>query len=286
MNVNTITLKSINKSTLKNNYIEKLIYKPNNIEHKGIINIQENNDKFEIFSKNNLNMNKKTSNKVLCVNSCEICCLEQNMLFNWKVFMRDEFEKPYFYKLKKCLHKKNFLPQAKDIFKFTHFFPVEQTKIVIVGQDPFHDPKRASGLAFSSTKISSSLRNIYNEIKRTYYDFDIPNHGNLDHWASQGVLLINTILTVEVNKPDSHKNIGWEFFTKSLISKISKYEKIVFMLLGKYAQTLIKHVSKDNLILLSSHPSAKGVRESFCGNNHFILANEYLQKNNKNPIKW
>ncbi|KAM0673099.1 hypothetical protein GVAV_003445 [Gurleya vavrai] len=134
--------------------------------------------------------------------------------------------------------------------------------------------------------MSSSLRNINKEINKSYPNRTYCKSGDLTNWARQGVLLLNCILTVEEKKPLSHKNIGWEIFTARIINEISKIKGVVFMLWGNSAKEMEKHIENGNLVLKSSHPSAKGVREEFGGCNHFKIANEYLVANGKAEIEW
>lgn len=159
-----------------------------------------------------------------------------------------------------------------------------------MGQDPYHNPNQATGLAFSvpiNVRIPPSLRNIYKELANDISGFKIPNHGNLENWARQGVLLLNDVLTVEHNQPASHSKIGWKDFTLAILNAINKNcRNVVFILWGNYAKSKIKHLdSKSHLILTSAHPSPFSAIK-FYGCRHFSKANDYLIKCGKTPIDW
>lgn len=221
---------------------------------------------------------------------CEICCLELLINEKWREILKDEFLKEYFVNIKKLLHFKSFFPENKNIFACLNYFSIENTKVVIIGQDPYHGDGQATGLSFSvpqHKKVPPSLKNIFKELKEDISGFKIPNHGNLVEWAKQGVLLINDILTVEKNKPGSHRNYGWQYFTQSIIQHINtKCFNVVFMLWGRYAKS--KSILIDcnrHLILESGHPSPFSAKLFFkC--KHFSKANEFLIKNSKTPINW
>ena len=185
---------------------------------------------------------------------------------------------------------KPFFPEEHNIFKAFELCPFEKTKVVIIGQDPYHGPNQAMGLSFSvpqHIKIPPSLRNIFKEL---YSDLKIEKtHGDLTSWAEQGVLLLNSVLTVEPGKPNSHKNIGWESFTDEIIHILnSKKENIVFILWGKYAQKKASAVdSKKHLVLCAHHPSPLSAnRGGFFGCKHFSQCNEYLISKQLDPIHW
>jgi len=212
----------------------------------------------------------------------------------WLKVLEMEFTKPYFIDLKSKLidaknHNAIIYPQGHLIFNAFELAPWESVKVVIIGQDPYHQPGQAMGLSFSVPKniqIPPSLRNIYKEINRDL-GVAIPKHGDLTTWAKQGVLLLNSILTVEANKPASHKNFGWEIFTDAAIKNISdNKENIVFMLWGNHAQNKKSLIdSKKHLILESRHPSPLA-GNSFVGNNHFSTCNKYLVSKNLKEIAW
>ena len=213
---------------------------------------------------------------------------------SWYELLKDEFDKDYFLKLRQFIKNeyktKQIFPHPKDIFKAFELTPVNDVKVVILGQDPYHGADQAHGLAFSvqeNIKIPPSLSNIYKEL---YDDLNIPikRSGNLEYWAKQGVLLLNTVLTVESGKANSHKNIGWEKFTESVISLISKKKEIlVFLLWGNYAHKKEDFIESNNhLILKSVHPSPLSAYNGFFGSKHFSKANNFLKKNNIKEIVW
>ncbi len=216
---------------------------------------------------------------------------------DWKQIFKKEKKKKYFSKIinflnKEYKKKKIIYPPKKNIFKIFKLIKFKKIKVVILGQDPYYNENQAHGLAFSILphikKIPQSITNIYKEIKNEFNLFKIPLNGYLINWVKQGIFLFNTILTVEKNKPCSHKNIGWEIFSDNIIKYINKYlKKIVFLLWGKYAQNKIKLINnKKHLILCSSHPSPLSVNKGFWGCNHFKKTNNFLKKNNIKPIIW
>ena len=222
---------------------------------------------------------------------------------DWKNELKEIFNSNYVVKLIKYIEKeyenKIIFPKKDDIFKAFNICKYDNLKVVIIGQDPYFNPNQANGLAFSVNKnipLPPSLKNIYKEIENEFnLKFTDKDNGDLTYLANQGVLLLNSILTVECDKPLSHKKIiddennilSWEYITNQIISKISSLKKnIVYLLWGNYAKNKIKYIdTNDNLILTSGHPSPLSAR-FFFGNNHFIKTNEYLLKNNKEPIKW
>ena len=185
---------------------------------------------------------------------------------------------------------KTIFPPKENIFEAFKYTPLDKVKVVILGQDPYHGEGEAHGLAFSvnhGIKIPPSLKNIYKEINLEY-GYDIPNTGYLVNWAKQGVLLLNTVLTVEKDKPASHKAKGWEVFTDRIISELNESDNpIVFMLWGNYAKSKLDLLNNSkHLVLESVHPSPFSARNGFFGNNHFKLANEFLKKNGLEEIDW
>lgn len=212
---------------------------------------------------------------------------------SWRPFLESEFNKPYFRELADFLHNeyenKTIFPPKKLVFSaFTT--NLNDVKVVILGQDPYHTPGAAEGLAFSvpsSQPIPPSLINIYKEI-----DSDIGHHnnpsGNLRNWQKQGVLLLNTVLTVEAHRPKSHAGKGWEIFTTAVISYLNdSRDNLVFMLWGRDARNkkfLID--SSRHLILEAAHPSPLSAHNGFFGCKHFSSCNDYLEKNGLTPIKW
>lgn len=213
----------------------------------------------------------------------------------WLKVLSDEFNQDYIHKLKLFLIEqktqgKNVFPKGEDIFNALDSTPFNQVKVVIIGQDPYHGPNQAHGLCFSVQKgvaIPPSLRNIYKELKQDI-GFNIPNHGNLQSWANQGVLLLNSVLTVNQAQAASHKDKGWERFTDRIITELNKHQKnIVYMLWGAYAQKKGKNIdANNNLILKSVHPSPLSAHRGFLGCKHFSQCNQYLQDNNKTVINW
>ncbi len=216
-------------------------------------------------------------------------------MITWKKIFYKEKKKKYFINLIKFIKneykKKIILPKIKKIFNTFKYTKFNKIKIVIIGQDPYYKKNQAQGLAFSISKkikITESIKNIYREIKNEYPKYKIPKHGCLKKWSKQGILLLNSILTVEQNKPLSHKNIGWEKFTNNIITNINKYlKKIIFMLWGKYSQNKINLINKKKHIILStSHPSPLSFNKGFNGCNHFKLVNKILKKLKRKKIKW
>jgi uracil-DNA glycosylase len=214
---------------------------------------------------------------------------------SWKRHLAVEFEKDYFEGIKKFIlaekQKGNVIfPPGNLIFNAFVQTPFDKVKIVILGQDPYHGVGQAHGLSFSvpfGVTPPPSLKNIYKELE-TDIGFKVPNHGNLEAWAKQGVFLLNAFLTVNAAQPGSHQKSGWEIFTDAVIKKISNERfHVVFMLWGKFAQqkeTLID--SSKHLILKAAHPSPFSAHSGFFGCKHFSKANEYLQANSIAPIDW
>lgn len=217
----------------------------------------------------------------------------------WKISFKNEMQKPYFLEMKTNLNniihqqKKTVYPLESDIYTFAKLCPkINDIKVVVIGQDPYHNPKEAHGLAFSVQKgitIPPSLRNIYKELENDVSSFKKPNHGCLIGWAEQGVLLLNATLTVEKNKPNSHSKLGWQTFTDSIINHINKNcNNVVFMLWGGFAKKKGSKIdSKKHCILVSNHPSPLSAnRGGWFGTKHFSKANDYLIKNNRESIDW
>lgn len=214
---------------------------------------------------------------------------------SWKAILKDEFEKPYFVELSRIvreayLGKTSVFPPPKNIFNAFELCSFKEVCVVILGQDPYHGAGQAHGLCFSvqdGVKVPPSLQNIYKEIKDDVGS-EIPEGGNLEKWASQGVLLLNAVLTVEAGKPASHQGIGWEQFTDAVIQKISdEKEHIVFLLWGKYAQDKGSKIdTKKHLVLKAPHPSPFSAYTGFFGCKHFSKTNEYLKQNGLMEIEW
>ena len=214
---------------------------------------------------------------------------------SWKEILKDEFHKSYFQQI--VLHLKTeratgaiIYPSGTQIFNAFDKTPFDKVKVVILGQDPYHNPKQAMGLSFSvpvGIPPPPSLVNIYKELK-TDIGMEIPKTGNLTKWAEQGILLLNAVLTVRANEPASHSKIGWMNFTDAVIKKISDEKKgVVFLLWGKFAQD--KQVLIDatkHYVLKAAHPSPLSAYNGFFGCKHFSKTNELLTKQGIEPIDW
>jgi uracil-DNA glycosylase len=213
---------------------------------------------------------------------------------SWKHVLANEFEQPYFQAITTFVRKeiqegKTIYPPGPLMFNAFAQTPFDKVKVVILGQDPYHNPLQAMGLSFSVPKevrTPPSLVNIYKEIKADL-DLPIPPHGDLTAWAQQGVFLLNAILTVEANKAASHQQVGWHFFTDAVIKRLSdEREHLVFMLWGNFAKKKAALIDKTkHLILDAAHPSPLA-GNAFSGSRHFSQANEYLTKNGIAPIDW
>ncbi|WP_069998273.1 uracil-DNA glycosylase [Cellulosilyticum sp. I15G10I2] len=212
----------------------------------------------------------------------------------WDTYLQDEFNKLYYQNLRAFLKeeyaKNTIYPEMHDIFNALKTTSYEETKIVILGQDPYHGPGQAHGMAFSvkpGVAVPPSLRNIYKELKDTL-ECDIPNNGYLIKWAKQGVLLLNTVLTVRAGAPQSHKGKGWETFTDSVIKTLNNREEaVIFMLWGAPAKKKSELITnKAHTILTAAHPSPLSAHNGFFGCNHFKIANELLEKHRVKPIDW
>ena len=213
---------------------------------------------------------------------------------SWRRVLQSEFDKPYFELLTMFVRQqyatRQCFPPARLIFNAFDSCPFDQVRVVIIGQDPYHDVGQAHGLCFSvndGVAIPPSLLNIYKEIARDLGK-PIPSSGNLQRWAAQGVLLLNATLTVEAHHPGSHQGKGWEELTDAAIQALStQKEHLVFMLWGSYAQRKGQFIDrKKHLVLESSHPSPLSVYRGFEGCGHFSKANTYLTKHGIPPIDW
>ena len=212
---------------------------------------------------------------------------------SWKPILQNEFEQDYFKELAIFLHtayenRQIFPPQQQVFSAFTT--DLNQVKVVIIGQDPYHEPGQAHGLAFSVRKgiqTPPSLQNIFKEI-HAETGAPIPDNGNLQHWAEQGVLLLNNVLTVEAHLAGSHRGKGWETFTQHIIEHLNDHcDHLVFLLWGRDARSKAALINKNkHLVLESAHPSPLSAYNGFFGNNHFIKCNEQLKKWHKTPIEW
>ncbi|MDQ0457098.1 uracil-DNA glycosylase [Rhizobium paknamense] len=214
---------------------------------------------------------------------------------SWKAVVGQEFGQPYMQHLKQFLlaekeEGKHIFPKGSEYFRALDLTPIDQVRVVILGQDPYHGAGQAHGLCFSvrpGVRIPPSLVNIYKELKE---DLGIPPapHGFLEHWARQGVLLLNSVLTVEEGRAGSHQGQGWETFTDRVIHAVAETrEHVVFMLWGAYAQKKASFVDpKRHLVLKAPHPSPLSAHNGFFGCRHFSKANAYLESQGLDPIDW
>lgn len=214
---------------------------------------------------------------------------------SWKEALHEEFEKPYMKQLGEFLRAekaagKVIFPPGPLIFNALNTTPLDHVKVVIIGQDPYHGPGQAHGLCFSvqpGVPTPPSLQNIYKELQRDL-NLPIPNHGYLQHWAEQGVLLLNTSLTVEQARAGSHAQAGWQLFTDKVIEVVSqRCENLVFLLWGSHAQSKQKLIdAQKHLVLKSAHPSPLSAYRGFLGNGHFSRTNKFLEQHGLAPIDW
>jgi uracil-DNA glycosylase len=215
---------------------------------------------------------------------------------SWKLRLRLEFDKPYMNELRTFLQKeraarKVIFPKGSEFFAALNHTPFAQVKVVILGQDPYHGLNQAHGLCFSvrpHVDIPPSLQNIYKELRQDIPGFEIPDHGYLQKWAEQGVLLLNATLSVESGRAGSHQKKGWEEFTDAIIHHLNdEREGLVFILWGSYAQKKGEFIdSKKHLVLKGPHPSPLSAHRGFFGCKHFSKTNEYLKKHGRTPIDW
>ena len=213
---------------------------------------------------------------------------------SWANALKGEFSKDYYKKLFQTVGAEykthTIYPPADDIFNAFHFTPLEQVKVVILGQDPYHEPGQAHGLCFSvkpEVSIPPSLVNIYKELEDDLGCY-IPNNGYLEKWARQGVLMLNTVLTVRAHQANSHQGHGWEQFTDAIIQAVNAQDRpIVYMLWGRPAQSKIPMLTNPNhLILKAPHPSPLSAYRGFFGCKHFSQANAFLKEHGISPIDW
>lgn len=214
---------------------------------------------------------------------------------DWLELVQGEFEKPYYQQLNKFVKKEygstTVYPPMDDIFNAFHFTPLSKVKILLLGQDPYHNEKQAHGLSFSvlqqQKKIPPSLKNIYKELQEDCGCY-IPTTGYLKQWADQGVLLLNSVLTVRAHHGNSHQGKGWEIFTDAIIQALNKQDRpIVYMLWGKPAQLKAGILNNPrHLILKAPHPSPLSSYRGFFGCKHFSKANAFLVENGETPIDW
>ena len=213
---------------------------------------------------------------------------------SWLKELGLEFELSYMQELKLFLQSekkrgKKIFPKGEDMFKALNLTPLDKVKVVILGQDPYHGPGQAHGLSFSvpeGVRIPPSLQNIFKELQSDL-GLSIPSSGCLESWAEQGVLLLNSILSVEKGLANSHSSKGWELFTDSVISMVNEKKSIVFMLWGGYAAQKGKSIdSTRHLVLKSVHPSPLSAHRGFFGNRHFSKCNQFLESKGISPIDW
>ena len=214
---------------------------------------------------------------------------------SWRTHLKDEFEKDYFTELAAYVRDRyrqgSVYPAPQNVFRAFDLCPFGRVEVVILGQDPYHGPHQANGLCFAvhdSVVIPPSLKNIFKEIQNDLGKPLLHKSGDLERWATQGVLLLNATLTVEAHEAGSHQGKGWEAFTDAAIRTLSEErEHLVFILWGNYAKAKGAHIDRTkHLVLESAHPSPLSAHNGFFGSKPFSLANEYLVKNNKPPINW
>ena len=213
---------------------------------------------------------------------------------DWLEAVGGEFHKPYYKELyefvKEEYNTKTVYPPADDIFNALHLTPLKDVKVLVLGQDPYHNVNQAHGLSFSvlpGQKVPPSLQNIYQELHDDLGCY-IPNHGYLEKWAKQGVLMLNTVLTVQAHKPNSHQGKGWEKFTDAIIEAVNTQDRpIVYLLWGRPAQRKVPMLNNPkHLILKAPHPSPYSADRGFFGCRHFSQANEFLRANGAEPVDW
>ena len=216
-------------------------------------------------------------------------------LWNWIKLLKEDFEKPFYKELEQWLkteyNTKTIYPKPENVFNALNLVKFNDVKVVIIGQDPYHNPKQAHGLSFSveeDINIPPSLQNIFKELKSDLNCY-IPNNGNLTKWAKQGVLLLNAVLTVQENMANSHKGKGWEKITSKIISLLNEREDpVIFMLWGGSAKALGKNIDTNkHYVLTAVHPSPLSANQGgWFGCKHFSKANDILKNLNKEPIDW
>jgi uracil-DNA glycosylase len=214
---------------------------------------------------------------------------------SWRAALADEFRKPYLEELRAFLKQekaagKQVYPPGALIFQALNATPLPAVKVVILGQDPYHNPGQAHGLSFSvpaGIEPPPSLQNIFKELSRDL-GLPVPRHGNLQSWAAQGVLLLNAVLTVERSRPASHQGRGWETFTDRIVQILNeRTEGLVFLLWGSQAQKKGQHISRSrHLVLESAHPSPLSAHRGFLGSGHFSRTNDWLQAHGRTAIDW
>lgn len=213
---------------------------------------------------------------------------------DWDQYLNQEFKQPYYLQIREFLvdeyNSRPIYPDRFDIFNALNYTSYTETKVVILGQDPYHGPGQAHGLSFSvkpGVPAPPSLQNIFKELQADL-GCTIPNHGHLVSWAKQGVLLLNTVLTVRESQPNSHKGMGWETFTDRVITTLNDREQpVVFILWGKHAQDKQQLITRNHhYIIRSPHPSPLSSHRGFFGSRPFSKSNEFLEKMGLTPIDW
>ncbi|MEZ9656490.1 uracil-DNA glycosylase [Vibrio splendidus] len=214
----------------------------------------------------------------------------------WESIINDEREKAYFQNVLAFVEQqrnsgKTIYPPQEQVFSAFDMTPFESVRVVVLGQDPYHGASQAHGLAFSvlpGVKIPPSLRNMYKELAQDIEGFEIPSHGYLDIWASQGVLMLNTVLTVEEAKAHSHAKCGWETFTDAIIAELNqRSQPIIFLLWGAHAQKKGQAIDADkHHVLTAPHPSPLSAHRGFFGCQHFSTTNKLLSSMDQQPIDW
>ncbi|MEL6114171.1 uracil-DNA glycosylase [Photobacterium sp. SP02] len=217
-------------------------------------------------------------------------------LFDWKQLLEQERQQAYFQQAEAQVAAerqagKVIYPAEADVFRAFDATPFDQVKVVILGQDPYHGPDQAHGLSFSvqpGVKVPPSLANMYKELATDIEGFTVPQHGCLQPWAEQGVLLLNTVLTVEQGKAHSHSKYGWEMFTDRVIASLNQHrDGLVFLLWGAHAQKKGKQIDRDrHWVLEAAHPSPLSAYRGFFGCRHFSQANKWLRQSRKSEINW
>lgn len=215
---------------------------------------------------------------------------------NWQALLKSEQQQDYFQSMLATIAKQRaqgieIFPPDEEIYTALKLTPFDDVKVVILGQDPYHGPGQAHGLSFSvkqGVKVPPSLANMYKELQSDIDGFTIPAHGDLTRWAQQGVLLLNTVLTVQQGNAHSHAKLGWEKYTDQIIAKINEYQSnIVFVLWGAHAQKKGRFIdTHKHLVLTSAHPSPLSSYRGFFGCRHFSKINQYLEANNLKKIDW
>lgn len=218
------------------------------------------------------------------------------LINDWKLKLKNQFEQSYFLKLQEELNKRNseevIYPPMELVFNALNLSSFDETKVIIIGQDPYHGAGQAHGLCFSvpdQVELPPSLKNIFKELEREYNPIFKKSSGNLSSWANQGVLLLNSVLTVQANQAASHSKLGWQHLTSYIIEVLNQEKShLVFMLWGNYAQKIGVSIDRSkHLVLECAHPSPLSANQgNWFGNDHFKLCNAYLVQNGIEPIEW